>query len=40
MKTDFKVKRTMFTEEDDTAINNEYRKEFKKRKNAKIYSIL
>ena len=28
-----------FTEEDDTSINNEDRKEFQTRKNAKIYPI-
>ena len=31
---------SMFTEEDGTIINNEDRKEFSVRKNAKIYSIL
>ena len=30
----------MFTEEDVTTINNEDRKEFQIRKNAKVYSIL
>ena len=30
----------MFTEEDGTSINNEDKKEFQIRKNAKIYSIL
>ena len=30
----------MFTEEDGTTINNEDRKEFQIRKNAKVYSIL
>ena len=30
----------MFIEEDSTVINNKDRKEFKNRKNAKIYSIL
>ena len=32
--------RFMLTEKDDTSINNEDRKEFQIRKNAKIYSIL
>ena len=30
----------MFTEEDDTTINNEDKKEFEIRKNAKTYSVL